>query len=90
MFCNIVPTMLLLLIEAAKCYSQLVGFLLSEVVFSLRITGTSIGTLVTRTEGWEETRAEPSVPKSGRRGKNEKVCKRFATLSNQMLLSSFG
>ena len=80
--------MLLLLIEAAKCYSQLVGFLLSEVVFSLSITRTSIGTLVTRIEGWGVPGPGPAFQKRG--GENEKVYKRFVTLSNQMLLSSFG
>ena len=79
--------MLLLLIEAAKCYSQLVGFLLSEVVFSLSITRTSMGTLVTRIEGWGVPGQGPAFQKRG--GENEKVYKRFVTLSNQMLLSSF-
>ena len=35
------------------------------------------------------TRAGPSIPKKGG-GENEKVHKRFVTLPNQMMLSSFG
>ena len=64
--------MLLLLIEAAKCCSQLVGFLLSEVVFSLSITGTSIGTLVTRIEGWGVPGPGPASQKGG--GARMKKC----------------